>query len=241
MNRMVFICILLLTISARNRLLDISLNGSVTLFSTLTEQDTLKENQTLYSGKVWKNMYRRVNGDQFLFTNYFLPGTVSIAGKTFKNLLIRYDIYSDEIMIPVNFEEIVQLNKEMIDSFSITFENKVFRFIKIQEDTLNGLKGYIDYFNVLYKKESALYIKYKKEISPNITDKSDGEFIETHKFYLVKDKIIYPITTKNDLYNALNVDKLQIKNYLKYNKIKVSKKSPESFIPIIRFYDSISQ
>ena len=217
------------------------MNGSETLFSTLTEQDTLIENQTLYSGKVWKNMYRRVDGDQFLFTNYFLPGTVSIDGKTFKNLLIRYDIYSDEIMIPVNREDIVQLNKEMIDSFSITFENKVHRFIKIQEDTLNGLKGYKDYFNVLYKKESALYIKYRKEISPDITDKSDGEFIVAHKVYLVKDKIVHPIITKNDLFNALNTDKVQIKNYLKRNKLKVSKKNPASFIPVIRFCDSISQ
>lgn len=241
MNRIVFVWIFIFTIAAENCIFSISSHQSVTNISNISEQDTLKENQTLYSGKVWKNMYRRVNGDQFLFTNYFLPGTVSIDGKTFKNLLIRYDIYSEEIMIPVNREEIVQLNKEMIDSFSITFENKVYRFIKIQEDTLNGLKGYKDYFNVLYKKESALYIKYKKEISPDITDKSDGEFIESHKVYLVKDKTAYPIMTKNDLYNALNIDKVQIKNWLKSNKLKVSNKNPENYIPVIRFYDSISQ
>jgi hypothetical protein len=241
MNRIVLFWILLLTISAKNSLFCYSLFGSEIILSTLTEQDTLKENQTLYSGKVWKNMFRRVNGDQFLFTDYFLPGTVSIDGKTFKNLLIRYDIYSDEIMIPVNLEEIVQLNKEMIDSFSIAFENKVHRFIKIQEETFNGLKGYKGYFNVLYNKESALYIKFRKEISPDITDKSDGEFIVAHKVYLVKDKIVYPIMTKNDLFIALNIEKVQIKNYLKSNKLRVSKKSPESFIPVIRFYDSISQ
>jgi hypothetical protein len=235
---MVIIYILLLTISARNRLSGHSLEGSETVFSTLTDQDTLKENQNLYSGRVWINNYHRILEDQFLFSDYFLPGTVSIDGKTFNNLSIRYDIFSDEIMIPVNREEIVQLNKEMIDSFSITFENKAHRFLKIQEDSLNSLKGY---FNVLYKQESALYIKYKKEISPNITDKSDGEFIQSHKIYLVKDKIFSPIKTKNDLYKALNTDNVQIKNYLKNNKLKVSRKSPESFIPVIRFYDSISQ
>jgi hypothetical protein len=62
-----------------------------------------------------------------------------------------------------------------------------------------------------------------------------------HKVYLVKDKIVHPIITKNDLFNALNTDKVQIKNYLKRNKLKVSKKNPESFIPVIRFCDSISQ
>ncbi|MCX6320653.1 MAG: hypothetical protein NTX93_02460 [Bacteroidia bacterium] len=241
MNRIVFIWLFLLTISARVSLFSISSNESETFLTSIREQDTLKENQSLYTGKIWTNKYHRIIGDQFLFSNYFLPGTVSTNGKTFKNLLIRYDIYSDEIMIPVNREEILQLNKEIIDSFAINFENKIYKFTKIQEDTLNGLKGYKGYFYVLYKQESALYIKYNKEISPNITEKSDGEFIQTHKIYLVKDKIVHPITTKNDLYKALNADNVQIRNYLKNNKLKVSKKRPESFIPVIRFYDSISQ
>lgn len=230
-----------MTIPARESLFGISPNGSETFLSNITEQDTLKENQSLYTGKMWTNKYHRIIGDHFLFSNYFLPGTVSTNGKTFKNLLIRYDIYSDEIMIPVNREGIVQLNKEMIDSFSINFENKVHKFIKIQEDTLNGFKDFKGFVYVLYNRKSAFYIKYKKIISTNITDKSDGEFIQTHKIYLVKDKIVHPITTKNDLYKALNEDNVQIRNYLKSNKLKVSKNRPESFIPVIRFYDSISQ
>lgn len=241
MNRIVFILIFLLTISVRNSLFSISSNGNETIHFPLTEQDTLKENQNLYSGRVWINNYHRILGDQFLFSNYFLPGTVSTNGKTFKNLLIRYDIYSDEIMIPLNREEILQLNKEMIDSFSINFENIVYKFIRIQEDTLNSLKGYKGYFNVLYKQKSALYIKYKKTISPDITEKSDGAFLQTHKIYFAKDNNVYPITTINDLYEALNAEKMQIKNYIKDNKLKVSKSKPESFLPVIRFYDNLSQ
>jgi hypothetical protein len=241
MNRIVLIWIILLIISAKSSLICNSLYGSETNLSTLTLQDTLKDNQNLYTGRVWINNYRRIDGDQFLFSNYFLPGTVSINGKTFKNLLIRYDIYSDEIMIPVNREEIVQLNKEMIDSFSITFENKVHRFITIPEDTLNGLNGFKGYFNVLYKQKSALYIKHKCDISTDITEKSDGEFLQTHKMYFVRDKIAYPVTTKNDLYDVMKDKNLQIKKYTKDNKLKVSKKNPESFVPVIRFYDSLRQ
>jgi hypothetical protein len=240
MNRIAFVWIFLLTISSKDCLLSIGNHESVTFNLNRSEQDTLKENQNLYTGKVWKNNFHRINGDQFLFTNYFLPGSVSTNGKTFKNLSIRYDIYSDEIMIPVDFEEIVQLNKEMIDSFSITFENKIYRFSKIAEDSLNSIKGLKGYLYVLYQGASALYIKYGKYILPNITDKSDGDFIQTHKIYLVKDKIVNEISTKNDLYKVLDADKVHIKDYLKNNKIKVSKNRPESFVPVIRFYDSIS-
>jgi len=237
MNRIAYLWIFIFIVSSGESLFSFNLCGSEIIHSTLNEQDTLKKDQGFYTGKVWSNKYRRINGDQFLFYNYFLPGTVSTKGKTYKNLLIRYDIYSDEIMILVNRDEILQLNKEIIDSFTINFENKVFRFTKIQEG-LESLKGY---FYVLYKQESALYIKHKKEISPDITEKSDGEFIQTYKIYFVKDSVVYPIATKNDLNKALYSYNVQIGNFLKSNKLKVSKKKPESFIPVFRFYDSISQ
>lgn len=240
MYRIVFFWILLSTISARNSLFSISSNGSETILPYLAEQDTLKENQTLYTGRVWINNYHRINGDQFLFSNFFLPGTVSANGNTFKNLLIRYDIFSDEIMIPVSRDEILQLNKEVVDSFSIRFENQAYLFTKIIGDTLNGLKGFNGYFNVLYKQGTALYIKFKKDISPNITDKSDGEFLQNHKTYFIKKNVVYPISSLKDLYTAFGSDEVVIKNYVKKNKLKVSKNKPESLIPVIRFYDNLS-
>lgn len=212
MNRIVLVWIFLLTMSARDILFSTSPRESVTFIPDRSEQDTLMEKQILYSGKIWKNNYHRINGDPYLFSNYFLPGTVSAHSKKFKNLLIRYDIFSDEIMIPLNTEEIVQLNKEMVDSFSITFKNKVYQFSKINSDSLNSIKGFKGYFYVLYKQSTALYIKYEKYISTDITDKSDGDFMQIQKTFLVKDKIAYPVTTVNDLYNALNADKEQIED-----------------------------
>ena len=241
MTRIALLWILLFPISSGISLYSNSSHKSETFLQSEREQDTLKENQKLYNGRVWTNKYRKIKEDQFLYTNYFLPGTVSTNGKTFRNLLIKYDIYSDEILIPVNREEILQLNKEIVDSFSIIFENKVYKFKKIKVDTLNGFKDYKGYFCVLYNETSALYIKYKKEISTSIKDNSDVEFVQTHKIYFVKDKIVSPIATKKELFNVLNADNEQIKNFLRNNKLKVSNKSPESFIPVIRFYDNISQ
>jgi len=241
MNIISFLGILFLTISPGHSSLDIFSDRSESIIPVLTEQDTLKDNQALYSGKVWRNMYRRINGDQFLFTDYFLDGTVTANGRTYKNLKIKYDIYSDEILIPVDLEEIVQVNKEIIDSFSISYETRKYRFEKIDIDSLKKTNEINGYFRVLYKEKSALYLKYSKQISPNITDKSDGDFIETDKVWFKKDNIIYPVMSENDLLSALKIDKVTLKNYLRSNKLKYSKKNPESLVPIIRYYDSISQ
>jgi len=241
LNQMVVVYILFLIISVGNCPLNEFSQISESFLPDLTEQDTLKENQSLYSGKVWKNMYRRINGDQFLFADYFLDGSVTANGRTYKNLKIKYDVFSDEILIPVDLEEIVQLNKEIIDSFSISYENRVYRFEKIYVDSLKKTNDFNGYFRVLYNEKSALYLKYIKHISSNITDKSDGDFIEANKVYIVKNNIVYPVLSKDDVLKALNTDKALLKKYLRSNKLKISKNNPESFIPLIRFFDSTSQ
>ena len=53
---------------------------------------------------------------------------------------------------------IIQLNKEMVESFSMVFDN-FYNFKKIEADTLNSLAGYV---NVLYDGNISLYVKYKE-------------------------------------------------------------------------------
>lgn len=238
MKRFDFFLIFSLVIITRSGLYGICPNDSESVLLSKNEQDTLKENQILYNGRMWRNLYYKVRYDQFLFSNKFLPGTLSINGKSFVDLSIRYDIFKDEIMTPANHGTILQLNKEMVDSFTINFENKSNRFIKIQNDSLKGLNGYV---NVLYKGESALYVKYKKEIELLAVDKKYDLFVQTHRIYLLKDNIPYRITRKSDLFQVLKEDKVQIRSFIKKNKIDVSKNKPESFVPVIRYYDSIKQ
>ena len=228
----------LLTISTKADLEGIGLIGSSSFNSSFNDQDTLKERQILYNGILFKNKFPRIDGDPYLFKNYFLPGTVSLNGRKFTNLKIRYDIFTDELMIPINLSDILQLNKEMVDSFTINFENKVYKFIKFPEDTLKKFGGYL---NELYKVKSALYVKYKKSISTNITDKSDGEFMQIQKIYFVKDDIVYPINSLSNLLKIINENKIQIKIFIRENKLRISSKMPESFVPVIRYYDSLSQ
>jgi hypothetical protein len=238
MNRNIFLIIILFTISSGTGLYGIYPEKLINSYSNIPHRDTIKERQILYNGTIWTNRYHRIKGDQFLFSGYFIPSTVSKNGKTFKNVRIKYDIYSDEIITPVNSEDILQLNKEMVDSFTLSFENKIYKFTNILNDTLKGFKGYV---NVLYKGKSALYLKYKKTITLEDNYQSDGAFNQTSQIYFKRGNNIYPIKSTADLLIILSAQKDQIKNFIKKNKLRVSKKIPESFVPVIRYYDSISQ
>jgi hypothetical protein len=204
----------------------------------IVQQDPLSVNQVLYKGKEWHNLYSFIKGDQFLFANTFLPGSVTVNGKKFNNVEISYDIYKDEIITPANQGVIIQLNKEMIDSFSIQFQMRKYNFINLSEDSTSGIKGYA---NSLYSGKTSLIVKYRKEIDLLAVDDKYDLFFQTYRVYILKDGKAFQVSGKNDLLKVFQDEKDQIKSYMKKNTVKVSKKSPDSFIPVLRYYDSISQ
>lgn len=203
----------------------------------IPQQDTLKENQILYNGKIWRNLYNQVQDNQFLFSGEYLNGAVTISGKTFTNVRLRYDIYKDELLTPVDPGNVLQLNKELIDSFALSFQNNNYMFIKIEEDSVKNTSSF---FNVLYKGRTDLLIRYSKKIDKLAVEGKYDKFYQLGKIYMLKNKKLFPLTNKNDLLNALQEDKDQIKEFMRKSRIKVSEKEPESFIPVIRYFDNLN-
>jgi len=202
------------------------------------KQDTLKEDQILYNGRLWRNLYSSVKGDQFFLSSEFLYGSVTINKKKFSNIRIRYDDYNDELITLSNLGNLLQLNKEMVDSFTLDFKGRTYHFANFQADSVKGLQGYL---NVLVNGKSSLYVKYKKEIASLAVDNKYDMFFQTHKMYIVKDDVVYNISGKRDFLNMADDYKVQIRSYIKKNRLKVSKKDPETFVPLVRFYNSLMQ
>jgi len=238
MSRYKFLLLFIFSLFTRNLIFSIDTGNTLASDFSLNNQDTLVENQILFNGSIWQNLYYKVKEDQFLFSKDFLPGSVTISGKTFNNIDIRFDIFKDEIMTPTNLGRILQLNKEMIDSFTIIFQKKIYQFAKIQEDTLRDFKGY---FNVLYNKKSALYVKYKKEIFILAVEGKYDLFTQIQKIYFVPDSIVHLLSRKSEFFKLMGENKSQVKSFIKKNRLSISKRDPESFIPVIEYYDSLRQ
>ncbi|TAL66172.1 MAG: hypothetical protein EPN88_08900 [Bacteroidetes bacterium] len=236
MNRSLSLVILSLsffTITGIAEATPVNIESVIPVYNPL---DTLMKSQILYNGRIWQNLYYMVKGDQFLFSKMFLPGSLTMKGKTFKDVSLMYDIFKDEILTPIYPGGILQLNKEMVDSFSVTFQNKKYQFTKIQVDSLKGSKGY---FNVIYVGKTALYVRYIKKIEKLGDEEMYDKFYQVTRIYFEKDYILYLINGKNDLIKVLIDEKELIKNFIRKNKITISKEEPESFIAVIRYYDTI--
>jgi len=199
------------------------------------EKDTI-DIQILNNGRAWRNLYYRIKGDQFLFSPEFLPGTVTIEGRKFNNLQLKYDIYNDELIMITDHGIIIQLNKEMIESFSMNFNSYEYNFRRFDADSVNTLSGYV---NVLYEGGTSLYAKYRKEILLLAVENKYDLFNQINRVFVRKDDEIIRVDSKMEFMKLLKDQKQQLHNFIRNNKIKLSRKDPESFRPVVEYYDKL--
>jgi len=204
-------------------------------YSTPVQQNPSDKKQLL-NGRIWHNQYPKAFNDQFFLTNSILKGSVTFNGKRFDNLDLRYDIAGDELILNMESYPVISLNKEMVDSFTLVSGNRNFKIINAGSDSSGILKGYV---NVLYNGPTALYVKYTKKLQPLAVDGRIDLFLEEHQSFIRKGTDIVPVKGKNKLLELLGDKKKEIRQYIKSNRVKVSNKDPETYVPLLKYYDSL--
>ena len=210
-------------------------SGTGCFASNLASSDTI-DIQTLYNGRAWRNLFYKVRGDQFLFSPEFLQGSVTIHGKLFENIPLKYDIYNDELLVITDHGIILQLNKEMIEKFTLNYENQVLNFRNFDPDSVNSLPGYV---NVSYEGGISLYIKYRKEILSLAVENKYDLFNPVSKVFVRKDGEIIKVDTKGELLKLFEDQRHQVRSFIRNSKLRVSRKYPETFKPVIEYYDKL--
>lgn len=196
------------------------------------------EKLPLLNGRIWHNQYTKVTGDQFFITNTFMKGYVIFNGTKYTNLDLQFDIANDELILKSAMHPIIMINKEMVDSFCISDGYSKYYVINAGNDTANTLRGYV---NVLYNGPTTMYVKFSKKVQPLGADGKNDLFIQEHKIYVSHDGELIPVTGKKALFELFGDRKMQVTNFIKSNKIKVNQKNPFSYVPVLRYYDSMGK
>jgi hypothetical protein len=199
-------------------------------------QQNPSDKQLLLNGRIWRNQYSKAFGDQFFLTNTFLKGSVTFNGLRFDNLDLMYDIASDELILSTKLYPTILMNKEMVDSFCIDYGNRSYRMINAGTDTAGVLKGYV---NVLYEGSSIMYVKYLKKIQPLAVDGRYDLFYQENQIYLKRGTEIVTVNGEKKFLYLLQDKKKEVRDFIRRNRIKISRKDPGTFIPVLKFYDSI--
>lgn len=194
--------------------------------------------QTLYNGRAWRNLHYKIQGDQFLFNSGFIPGSVTIRGRTFQKQSVRYDCYNDELLMLTAKGIILQLNKELVDGFTLEYNNRVFTFRNFKSDSAGFFTGFV---NVLSEGSASLLVKYSKEVLILAVENKYDLFTDNIRIYAEKDGITNRISSKGDLLRFVGDRKQQVRDFIKSSRIRVSKKDPETIRPVIDYYNSLQK
>lgn len=208
------------------------------LFSSKPVQDISREDYLILNGKIWRNPYLGVRGHAYFMSGDFLKGDITFNGKVFRDKTFKYDLYADEIVLWVNPSTIIFLNKEMVDEFTIDYYNNEFRVLNTGNDSTSVLRGYV---NIYYEGPTALYVKYRKEIELLAVDNKYDLFSQHHKVYIRKNGEVIQVSGKRQLYKLLADKKVELKDFVKKNRLSVTKEVPQSFIPLLQYYDGLIQ
>jgi hypothetical protein len=203
---------------------------------TAGKNDTIPDRQLLFNGRIWRSMYSNILGSEFIFSKDWLIGEVFINDMEFRKVPLRYDIFNDQLISMLNPGTFVQLNKELVKWFVLPFENNNKLFENFESIPGNPIKGF---GQVLYKGKSSFIIKHSKLIKLLAVENKYDEFYEVRTLYILKDGNFLRISGKKELIKALSDKKEMIKDFITKNKIRIKKKNPESFIPVIKYYDNI--
>ncbi|MTH15028.1 hypothetical protein [Flavobacterium sp. LC2016-01] len=189
------------------------------------------------NGKIHLDPYNLKNGNTNYLNKNFVNGSVFYDNQLYENILIKYDIYKDQLV--KSFENnsafgITLINKKT-DYFLI--ENR--RFINI-DNKYKFPKVITGFFEEKYLgKNISLYIKHFKTAKETIIETTlYTEFKEYSDYQLLYNSKFIAVNTQKEILTAFPQLKKEIKEYYKKNKIPEETNPYQFKADLIKFIDN---
>lgn len=180
-----------------------------------------KENLLLNNGPQHKNYDLTYNNDHRYFDkNEFIKGNIIYQNQSFYNILLKYDIFKDELIIKSSNDDTKYLEVNLI-------KNRVVKFTYQDKTFINIIDKNLGFFEEAFNKDSLkLFIKHFKDALEIIReDKLLIKYTLKNNFILEYQSDFHEMNKKNDWYKLFPEIKTEIENFYKnYNDIEKDNK-----------------
>jgi len=193
--------------------------------------------QTLYNGKKYTFLAPPgTTGNQFLLSQLFSPGIVTVRGIRYANVSLNYDIFNQQLLLQYADEKsplnILEVSKAWLQSFRMAGMN--FELLSLQQEP--------QIYQVLGDGPVRILYFWRKNMSLNdIIGANNYVFTPTVRdSYVLINGQLKPYTSKRSLIKIFDSAKRgEIKNYLRKNKVRVKKASDKTMSEVINFIGNI--
>jgi len=184
----------------------------------------------LYNGRIYTFVAPfNTIGNQYLTGTTFIDGEVQIFDKVYSNLLLNYDVYNKELLIRYRNEKgailVVALSKQRIESFSLG--ERYFETRPGEDFTFEQVIG-TGNVKVLYR--------WKKSLVPSNVNKAFAFSKAVKDRYIEVNGQVNIFRNNRDFIKSFpDVYQLEIRDYIKANKIKVNKATDPAMHDLTEF------
>jgi hypothetical protein len=192
----------------------------------------------LYNGRLYTAFYgMNAENNQYLASSQFEPGSVTLRGVTFTDLLLNYDIYNQQLLLEYTgnpgLTSVIILSEAWLETFSI--KDKKFRIFPVS-DEVNRI-----YQEIGSGQTRILYFWKKYLQFDNTIGKSKRTFSNPiREMSLLTDGKIVKYWNNRSFVNLFSPEKKKgIREYINSRRINVKKASDEIMEQLIIFCNTL--
>jgi len=171
-----------------------------------------------------------------------LNATLYANHRLYKNIKLQYDTYRDELIYTdpsriINNEfPRIDLNKDIIDGFSLFVDGDSinFRHFRFPENQSRKLEN--GFYEVVYEGKTLFIIKHRSLL---YNKQGLDEYKYSPERYVFIGEKFYKIRNKKSLIQMAGDHSQEIKEFLHKSRIKVRRAEKDQIAEVLKYYDSL--
>ena len=219
----------------KRKILNQQVGELISLSNNIFGKDT-----RLVIGRIYSQPLIKAKGHPYIKGLDWLPGNVYINGNNFSGLKLNYDIYKDNLIYldesPDGSIKILLLNKNQVEKFGIEDHS----FVTLRPSMVKNITE-SQYFEILYQGKVSLFNRWTKTFEAITTQEFPaGRFLDAKiTRYLIKENELHKVNNRFILLKLCDDRKVELKRYLRKNKINVRRAGDKELAGLIEYYNSL--
>jgi len=194
----------------------------------------------IYSGNGQQPLSNPVTNHQYFRAPEYATGKLSYGGVIYPNILLRWDLYRDELVILSPSRYHIALKNENLD-FAEIHGYHIFNF---QPDSLPGCPPAGNYA-ILYSADNCLLLEKSTKKMSFTNSKSgygyDYYFVLSTKFYLQKNGAYHEIKNRRTLLKTLGTHEKELKLFIRAQEFKYKYHAERMVLETVKLHEFYSQ
>ncbi|MBR8536803.1 hypothetical protein KDU71_14610 [Carboxylicivirga sediminis] len=203
-------------------------------------QQTFESEFKYINGREYKPYHHPTQDNPFLNSTSGI-GSIYMHGKEYAKKQLTYDIYKDLLIVVPDYFKFsnvyVQLKKNEVDSFTISFDRENYQLINYKkQECPPGLEP--GFYQRLYKSDN-ITLLIKHYVIRGVNNAQTTFRYTTDRFILFNDHYSHNVSTKKKLVALLPEHKKQLRRKIKSINYSYKKMDNSQLIQVIQFIDSL--